>query len=232
MAIMALCLALQVGVAGVLPWQEIVKSTSVASLVTTHNWSHTAAEVVTGFILVAAFASVFTGLLGGSRVPYHAAPDGTFFRVFGRLHHKYEFPHFALLAMGVVCAIGTFFNLATVIGTLVAVSVLLQSVAQVVAVTVLRRRHPALRRPYRQWLYPVPSLLALVGWIYVFVSATSTSLILSSASVVAGVVAFRIWPRVNRAWPFGPLEIREQYLNEQRARQTEPAQLARDAVSA
>jgi amino acid transporter len=232
MAIMALYLAMQVGVLGVLPVNEIVKSSSVASLVVTHNWSHGAADVVTAFILIAAFGSVFAGLLGGSRVPYHAAEDGTFFRIFGRLHPKYEFPHVALLAMGVVCAIGTFFDLATVIGMLVAVSVLLQSVAQIVAVTVLRRRQPDLRRPYRQWLYPIPSLLALAGWIYVYVSATSTSLILSSVWVVAGLVAFLIWARFNHAWPFGPLAVREQYLDEQRAEQTEPGQVARDAVSA
>jgi amino acid transporter len=232
MAIMVLYLSLQIGVLGVLPWHEIVGSTSVASLVVTHNWSHTAADVVTAFILVAAFASVFTGLLGGSRVPYHASEDGTFFRIFGRLHPKYEFPYVALLAMGVVCALGTFFNLATVIGMLVAVSVLLQSVAQVVAVTVLRRRQPDLRRPYRQWLYPVPSLLALAGWLYVFVSATWTSLILSTAWIAAGVVAFLIWARVNRVWPFGPLEIREQYVDEQRAQQTDPSQPAPEAVSA
>lgn len=198
----------------------------------THNWSHTAADVVTAFILVAAFASVFTGLLGGSRVPYHASEDGTFFRIFGRLHPKHEFPHVALLAMGVVCALGTFFNLATVIGMLVAVSVLLQSVAQVVAVTVLRRRQPELRRPYRQWLYPVPSLLALAGWLYVFVSATWTSLILSSAWIAAGAVAFVIWARINRAWPFGPLVIREQYVDEQRLQDMEPSQPASEAVSA
>jgi len=231
-AIMALYLLLQIGVLGVLPWHAIVKSTSVASLVVTHNWSHTAADVVTAFILVAAFASVFTGLLGGSRVPYHASKDGTFFGIFGRLHPKYEFPHFALLAMGVVCALGTFFNLATVIGMLIAVSVLLQSVAQIVAVTVLRRRQPSLHRPYRQWLYPVPSMLAMAGWIYVFVSATATSLILSTAWVAAGFVAFLIWARVNHAWPFGALEIREQYLDEQAAQPTEPAPPAPDAVAA
>jgi amino acid transporter len=232
MAIMALYLAMQIGVLGVLPVNEIVGSSSVASLVVTHNWSHAAADVVTAFILIAAFGSVFAGLLGGSRVPYHAAEDGTFFRIFGRLHPKYEFPYVALLAMGVVCAIGTFFDLATVIGMLVAVSVLLQSVAQIVAVTVLRRRQPDLRRPYRQWLYPLPSLLALAGWIYVFVSATSTSLILSTIWVVAGVVSFLIWARVNRAWPFGPLELREQYLEEQRAEETESAQVPRDTVAA
>jgi amino acid transporter len=131
-----------------------------------------------------------------------------------------------------VCALGTFFNLATVIGMLIAVSVLLQSVAQIVAVTVLRRRQPSLHRPYRQWLYPVPSMLAMAGWIYVFVSATATSLILSTAWVAAGFVAFLIWARVNHAWPFGALEIREQYLDEQAAQPTEPAPPAPDAVAA
>ena len=212
---------------GCLPWREIVKSTSVTSLVVTHNWSHTAAEVVTGFIVVAAFASVFTALLGGSRVPYHAAQDGTFFRVFGRLHHKYEFPH--LQAMGglhhrhVLQPGDDDRNAGRGVGT-------------AAVRRPGRRRHRAAPAPAAPApgvrLYPLLSLLALVGWIYALVSATSTSPILSSAWVVAGVVAFLIWAWVNRAWPFAPLEIREQYLDEQRARPTEPAQLARDAVSA
>ena len=194
-----------------------------------------AADVVTAFIFIPAFSSVFAGLLGGSRVPHHADQDGTFFRILGRLPPKYEFPYVARLAMVVVCAIGRFFPLATVTGMLVAVSVLLQSVAQVVAVAGLRRRQPALRRLCRQWLYPLPTLLGLAGWIYFFVSATSRSLSLSMIWVIAGVVSFVIWPRVNRAWPFGPQEVhevREQHLEAQRREQTEPAQVARDAVSA
>lgn len=197
----------------------------------THNWSHTAAEVVTGFILVAAFASVFTGLLGGSRVPHHAAQDGTFVRVFGRLHHKYEFPHFALLAMGglhhrhVLQSGDGDRNAGRGVGT-------------AAARRPGRRRHLAAPAPAA--LAPAIPAVAVPGpepsglgrWIYVFVSATSTLLIISSAWVVAGVVAFPIWAWVNRAWPFGPLEIRQQYLDEQRARQTGPAQRARDAVSA
>ena len=215
-AMMVFYLAMNVGVIGTVPWQDVAKSSSVASLVVSRNWGHTAAAIVTILILVAAFASVFAGLLGGSRVPFHAARDGVFLSAFGRLHSKHNFPHVALLVMGVITAAGSFFDLTTVINMLVAVSVLLQSVAQIAALTVLRRRQPQLRRPYRQWLYPVPSLIALVGWFYVYYATDRQSQILSTAWIVAGVVAFLIWARVTRVWPFGPKEVQEVFLERQR----------------
>ena len=70
---------------------------------------------------------MFAGLLGGSRVPYNAAKDGVFFKPFGRLHpRRHRFPHVALLAMGLVTAIGTFFTLTTVISVLLAVFVIIR----------------------------------------------------------------------------------------------------------
>ena len=83
--------------------------------------------------------------------------------------------------MGVITAIGSFFDLTTVINMLLAVSVLVQSVAQVIALTVLRRRQPNLHRPYKEWLYPVPSIIAFAGWIYVYVSSGWLSIGLSLA---------------------------------------------------
>ena len=76
----------------------------------------------------------------------------------------------------------------------------------------LRKRRPQLHRPYRQWLYPVPCVIALLGWVYVYVSASASALLLSGAWIVAGIVVFAIWAKVNRSWPFAPLEIREAYL--------------------
>ena len=55
------------------------------------------------------------------------------------------------------------FTLTTVISVLLAVFVLIQGIAQIVALTVLRRGQPDLDRPYKMWLYPLPSLIALVG---------------------------------------------------------------------
>jgi amino acid transporter len=211
-AMMFVYLALNISVMGVVPWQDVATSKSIASLVVEHSWGHFAAAVMTILIIVTAFASVFAGLLGGSRVPYQAAHDKVFLSAFGRLHAKHGFPHVALITMGVVMAAGTFFDLTEVINMLLAATIIVQSAAQIIALVVLRKRQPQLRRPYRQWLYPLPCVVAMLGWIYVYVSASKLSLILSGAWIVAGLVVFIVWARVNKSWPFAPVEVREAYL--------------------
>src|SRR5699024_3838488 len=131
-------------------------------------------------------------------------------------HH---FPHVALLVMGLVTALGTFFDLTMVISMLIAASVIVQFAAQAVALVVLRKSQPQLKRPYRQWLYPVPCIVAIAGWIYVYVSGTTLSLLLSGAWIVAGLIAFFIWARINGSWPFAKPEIRERYMDDTPSRQ-------------
>jgi amino acid transporter len=200
---MVFYLALNVGVLGTVPWRDAAQSESVASLVVTQNWGHPAAVVVTGAILVAAFASVFAGLLGGSRVPFNAAREGLFFGAMGRLHRD-GFPNVALVVVGVITALGTFFDLSTAINVLTTVMVLVQSLAQVAALVMLRRQAPELPRPYRQWLYPLPCIVAAVGWVYVYISATALSIVLSLVWIVLGSAAYLVWAKVNGNWPFAP----------------------------
>jgi len=214
--IMVAYLAMNIGVLGVVPWQTAAHSDSIASLVLERTWGKTAADITTALIVITAFGSIFAGLLGGSRVPFNAARDGLFFRAFGRLHPRHHFPHVALLVMGAITAVGSFFTLATVINVLLAVFVIVQAIAQVVALTVLRRRQPELRRPYRQWLYPLPSLAALAGWIYVYTSSGSTPIIFSLVVLAAGLLAFAVWAKVECEWPFGRKVIEEQFLEAQR----------------
>ncbi|QUQ71183.1 APC family permease [Kutzneria sp. CA-103260] len=210
--IMCLYLLLQVGILGVLPWQDVAKSTSVATLAVSTAWGSTAADIVTVLIVVTAFASVFAGLLAGSRVPYEGARDKLFLPQFAKLHPKGHFPTVGLLVMGVITAVGSLFTLTTVINMLTTVIVLVQALAQAAALVVLRRRQPNLNRPYKMWLFPVPLIIAVVGWIYLYFSTDWLSIGLSVAWVVVGVVAFLIWARVERIWPFGPKEITEAYL--------------------
>ncbi len=118
--------------------------------------------------------------------------------------------------MGLVRAAGSFFSLTTVINVLLAVIIWVQAVAQIVALTVLRRRQSGLHRPYRQRLYPLPSLAALAGWLYVYASATVTALVWSTVWLAAGAVAYLGWARCRRSWPFGTKEIHEEFLEAQR----------------
>ncbi|GAB7029474.1 APC family permease [Streptomyces sp. NPDC021749] len=226
LGIMALYLLLQIGTLGVVDWREMLDphstaSSSVASAVLERAWGSAAAGTVTVLILVTAVASVLTGLLGGSRVPYDAARDRVFFRPYGTLHPRHRFPVLGLLTMGAVMAggflLGRHTDLATVIQLLTTVMVLVQSLAQVAAVTVLRRRQPALHRPYRMWLYPLPGLVALAGWLVIYGYADRNApgrhpIEWSLAWVAAGVVAFLFWARFEKEWPFGPKRIDERYL--------------------
>jgi hypothetical protein len=65
------------------------------------------------------------------------------------------------------------------------------------------------------WLYPLPSIIALVGWVYVYYASGLLPILLSIAWVAAGVVAYLLWARfVEHTWPFGPKEIKEEYLEQ------------------
>lgn len=213
----ALYLVMQLGILGTAPWEELAKSSNIASSVITNVWGHTAAVVISLLIMIAAAASIFTGLLGGSRVPFNAARDGVFFKVFGEMHPRHHFPHIALIVMGAIVAIGSFFDLTTVINMLTGVTVIVQSFAQIVAVTVLRKRQPSLKRPYKQTFYPLPSIIALLGWGYCFIALDFTTILLSFAWVGVGCVAFILYASFNKIWPFAPKEILEEFIEKQKA---------------
>ncbi|MGH3438798.1 MAG: APC family permease, partial [Sciscionella sp.] len=229
LGIMVIYLLMQIGVLGVINWHEMLDPNSpagqaVASAVLARTWGTTAADIITCLILITALASVLAGLLGGSRVPYDAARDGVFFRPYARLHPRHKFPMLGLLTMGVLTAVGFLIgeatDLATLIQLLTAVMVIVQALAQIIALSVLRRRQPNLRRPYTMWLYPLPSIIAFIAWAFIYAYSDANSpgrhpIEWSLAWLAAGIVAYLIWARVEKTWPFGPKEIREQYMTEQ-----------------
>src|ERR1700723_3729538 len=85
-----------------------------------------AARLVTGMVIVTAFASVFSLTLGYSRVTYAAAKDGNYFRAFAKVHPVHRFPYISLLALGVVAAAFCFLRLKEAIAALVVIRLILQ----------------------------------------------------------------------------------------------------------
>ena len=191
---------LNLGVFSALPLAEVAKSTFVASLAVERTAGHTAAFVVTLAILVTAFASTYGLLLGASRVPYAAARDGDFLAPFAKLHPTKRFPNVSLVALGVLALPATLFPLDTVINVLTAGIVLVQGVGGNVAVMVLRRRtEPA---PFRLPLYPVPVLIALAAWLFLFWSSGTVAMLFGVATLALGAAIFLVRARLTRAWPF------------------------------
>jgi amino acid transporter len=154
--------------------------------------AHTLGLVAAVLVMVTAFASVFSLLLGYSRIPFAAARDGNFPAVFGRLHPTGGFPYVSLLALAGAACLFCFFSLGDVIAALVVLRIVLQFGLQHVGVMVLRARRPEMRRPFKVWLYPVPPLVALVGFGYIVVSRVNFAreLVLAGVVAMAGTLVF------------------------------------------
>ena len=211
-AVALIYIAINFSVIGVVPWREFVpadqhpQSNFIVSIVMERVYGGGVATFFTGMVLWTAFGSVFALLLGYSRVPYAAAIDGYFFKIFGRLHPRKNFPYVSLVVLGVIAMICSFFSLGIVIDALITTRILIQFIGQIVAVTLLRRNAPELKRPYRIWLYPLPNLLALFGWTFVFATTDWTIIAFGLGTLVLGFVCFLIWSRQTKQWPFATVE--------------------------
>jgi amino acid transporter len=125
-----------------------------------------AGYLIAALIIWTAFASVFSLLLGYSRVPYAAARDGNYFRFLAAVHARHGIPHRSLIALGLVGALFCFFSLAQVITMLVITRILLQFSLQQIGVILLRIRRPDLPRSFRIPLYPLPPIVAMAGFAF------------------------------------------------------------------
>jgi amino acid transporter len=198
----ALYMAMNVSVLGVIPVRAMGR-TAVADMVA-KTLGPGAGVAIACLIMWTAFSSVFTLLLGYSRVPYAAALDGNYFRAFAHLHPRRHFPDFSLLALGGVATLFCFLSLAQAIAALVVIRIVLQYVLQQVGVMVLRVRRPEMRRPFRMWLYPLPPLLALAGFLFILVSRPEAGreFFFAVAVAVVGTTIYLARARVRHEWPF------------------------------
>ena len=184
------------GILGVLPWREAMQSKFVAAQFIEKLYGGRAAMVMTVLVLWTAFASVFALLFGYSRIPYAAAVNGDFFAAFGRLHPRLRFPHVSLLVLGGLSMLASLWDLDAVIAALLTSRILVQFIAQIVALDYLRRRRTDIARPFRMWLYPLPSVVAFLGWSYIFLASGWNYVGFGLATLGAGVAAWWAWRRL------------------------------------
>lgn len=186
---------------GVVPWREAKGSDNLTAEFMGRVRGPLAATIVTILLIGSCFASCFAGLLGYSRVPFAAARDGTFFRWFGAVHPRHRIPHRGLLLVGGMTLFWSFFSLDAIITALIVTRILEQFVAQVVAVVLMRRLRPDLPRPWRMYLYPLPCVVALAGWLFVYLSSGWLYIALGALTLVCGLVVFLVRAFIAREWP-------------------------------
>ncbi len=203
-------IVMNISIMGVIPWQELVKgahsaeSHYVVSLMMQRVYGSWAGSLATLLIMWTAFGSVFSLLLGYSRVPYAAALDGNFFRVFGRVHSKYKFPHVSLLMLGLVGFLFCFLSLADVIAALVVIRIVIQFISQTVGLLLWRRQHPESPRPFKMWLYPLPAIISLLGFTFILFSRKGFATEIRYAAIIffVGILIYLVRSFRKREWPF------------------------------
>jgi amino acid transporter len=204
-------IVMNISILGVIPWQDLSETAAsdarkyIVSVFMERLYGNWAGICATVMIMWTAFASVFSLLLGYSRVPYAAALEGDYFKPFSRLHPKHRIPGFSLLALGAVAIAFCSLRLADVIAALVVIRILVQFLAQTIGVIVLRIRRPDMERPFRMWFYPLPALLAFVGFVYVLIMRNNFLKQVRYAALIAilGLALFLIRSWLTGEWPFG-----------------------------
>jgi amino acid transporter len=192
---------------GTIPWREAAVSQSVVSDFIGRIYGSRAASVMTCLILFATLGGIFTMTLGFSRILYAAGAEGKFFGVFGRVHPTGHFPTVSLVAISAMSIPLCWLSLGRLLSALMIIQIVFQFIPQVLAVFAIRKFRTGIALPFHMWLYPVPALVALIGWIYVATAPEQrenigTALIL----LLLGIGAYFLWARTTKVWPFAHTE--------------------------
>ena len=208
-AVAAIYMTMNISFIGVIPWQEV--GDTVATTFVERLYGPGAANLITVFVAITAFASIFAMFLGYSRIPYAAARDGTFFSFFNHLHPIQKFPDRSLLVVGGVTMLASLWTLEDVINAILACRILVQFLGQNAGLMYYRRQHAERRMPFRMWLYPIPCWIAFVGWSFIYGSKLvgqremplyKQEALLGLFVIATGAVVFLAWSARVRQWPF------------------------------
>jgi fructoselysine transporter len=201
--IAVLYLCMNISVVSVIPWQQAKNSPFVISLFMRQLAGPMAANIVTGLVLLVAFASVFSATLGYSRVPYAAAADGAFFKIFAKVHPKGNFPYVSLLFLGGIAFVfSLLFKLSDVISAVLAMRILVQFIAQAIGLLLLHKARSSDKFPWRMPFFPWPVYVAVILWGAILIATGLTLFIGALITISTGACVYFIKARVNKEWPF------------------------------
>lgn len=186
---------------GVVPWRQAMESKNIAADFMETLYGRPWAVAFTWLILWTAAACMFSITLGYSRIPFAAARQGDFYGVFGKLHPEGRYPWVSLLALGVLTSLFCFLDLTTVISAAVCVRIVVQFLGQIVALHIVRTTRTDIHLPFRMWFYPIPSLIAAVGWVFVLATADRFALLLSLGVVLSGLYVYSYSGMGARSYP-------------------------------
>jgi amino acid transporter len=202
LVVAVLYLLMSVVIIGTIPWRDAAVSHAVVSEFIGKIHGARAASVMTALILAATLGGIFTMSLGYSRILFAAGAEGNFFKVLGNVHPKGHFPTVSLIVINAMAIPLCWFSLEHLLAALMIIQIVFQFIPQVFAIFAVRLYRKEISLPYKMWLYPVPAIIALIGWIYVAATPDQRQY-LGTAFILLllGLGAYLIRARVMKLWP-------------------------------
>jgi len=87
----------------------------------------------------------------------------------------------------------------------VVIRIIVQFLAQIVGLLILRKTRPDVPRPFKMWLYPVPAVIALIGFLYVMLMRDGflTQVKYAAVLIAVGLVIYFVRSYRRKEFPFG-----------------------------
>jgi APA family basic amino acid/polyamine antiporter len=159
--------------------------------------------------IISIFASLNGSFLAGTRVPYAMARGGYFFPAMGRVHPKFHTPGASVILFAVWSSLLLLSGRFEDLYSMVIFTEWIFYGMTAAAVLVLRRKHPAMNRPYKVLGYPLVPILFVLVSIALLYSTLMTSPRESGiglALIVAGLPFYYHWKRAAKRTQSGPRE--------------------------
>jgi len=178
---------------------QVAASNRVAADMMSHLYGHAAAGAVTIAVLISIFAALNGSILSGSRVPYAMARDGLFFRTSAVVDPRFKTPGHSIVLLCLWSCVVVLSGWYEDLYNFVIFGSWILYLMTAVSVFVLRRKQPALPRPYHVIAYPlVPVLFSAVA-VLLLVSTFHTrprESLMGLALMALGIPFYFHWKRV------------------------------------
>jgi amino acid transporter len=87
------------------------------------------------------------------------------------------------------------------------IRLILQFLVQAVGLIVFRITRPDIVRPFRMWLYPVPALVAIAGFVFILFNRENWQKEIRYAALIllVGLAIYMVRAWRGAEWPFAPV---------------------------
>ena len=174
--VMAVYILINIAFLFILPASALAATKTPATDVATVLFGSVGGKIITIGILVSIFGTLNGNILTGMRVPYAMALENKLpgSKYLSKLNSKTSTPIYCGVLIGFISIIMTLLGNFNQLTDLLIFVLWIFYTMTFIAVIILRKTRPDLKRPYKVPLYPIIPIIAIVGGLYILINTMIT----------------------------------------------------------